>query len=129
MTGRPPKTKTKTKTKSGPNSWIGPSTSIRSIRSESHQDRFNLHVLDVRQFSLLNNRALDTTRRVCRIWILRCCVYRKQLDLETLVCTRGPNFPIYGWSRGLWIPVLTSAVIFARRVLAMMSFSIFSARL
>jgi hypothetical protein len=22
------------------------------------------------------------------------CVYRKQLDLETLVCTRGPNFPL-----------------------------------
>ena len=25
---------------------------------------------------------------------MRRCVYRKQLDLETLVCTRGPNFPI-----------------------------------
>ena len=25
---------------------------------------------------------------------LRRCVYRKQLDLETLVCTRGPNFPL-----------------------------------
>jgi hypothetical protein len=25
---------------------------------------------------------------------MRPCVYRKQLDLETLVCTRGPNFPI-----------------------------------
>jgi hypothetical protein len=25
---------------------------------------------------------------------MRKCVYRKQLDLETLVCTRGPNFPI-----------------------------------
>ena len=24
---------------------------------------------------------------------MRRCVYRKQLDLETLVCTRGPNFP------------------------------------
>jgi hypothetical protein len=24
----------------------------------------------------------------------RKCVYRKQLDLETLICTRGPNFPI-----------------------------------
>ena len=23
---------------------------------------------------------------------MRRCVYRKQLDLETLVCTRGPNF-------------------------------------
>ena len=22
------------------------------------------------------------------------CVYRKQLDLDTLVCTRGPNFPL-----------------------------------
>jgi len=25
---------------------------------------------------------------------LRKCVYRKQLELETLVCTRGPNFPL-----------------------------------
>jgi hypothetical protein len=25
---------------------------------------------------------------------IRKCVYRKQLDLDTLVCTRGPNFPI-----------------------------------
>jgi hypothetical protein len=25
---------------------------------------------------------------------IRRCVYRKQLDLETLVCTRGPNFPL-----------------------------------
>jgi hypothetical protein len=25
---------------------------------------------------------------------MRRCAYRKQLDLETLVCTRGPNFPI-----------------------------------
>jgi hypothetical protein len=24
---------------------------------------------------------------------MRRCVYRKQLELETLVCTRGPNFP------------------------------------
>jgi hypothetical protein len=25
---------------------------------------------------------------------MRRCVYRKQLDLETLVCTRGPNFAL-----------------------------------
>jgi hypothetical protein len=25
---------------------------------------------------------------------MRRCVYRKQLDLDTLVCTRGPNFPL-----------------------------------
>jgi hypothetical protein len=25
---------------------------------------------------------------------IRKCVYRKQLDLETLVCTRGRNFPL-----------------------------------
>jgi hypothetical protein len=25
---------------------------------------------------------------------MRKCVYRKQLELETLVCTRGPNFPL-----------------------------------
>jgi hypothetical protein len=30
---------------------------------------------------------------------MRRCVYRKQLDLETLVCTRGPNFRSQGWSR------------------------------
>jgi hypothetical protein len=34
-----------------------------------------------------------------------------------------------GWSRLVWIPVLARAMIFARRVLAMMSFSIFKARL
>ena len=25
---------------------------------------------------------------------VRECVYRKQLDIDTLVCTRGPNFPL-----------------------------------
>jgi hypothetical protein len=25
---------------------------------------------------------------------IRECVYRKTLDLDTLVCTRGPNFPL-----------------------------------
>ena len=25
---------------------------------------------------------------------MRRCVYRKQLELETLVCARGPNFPL-----------------------------------
>ena len=25
---------------------------------------------------------------------IRECVYRKQLDLDTLVCTRGPNFEL-----------------------------------
>jgi hypothetical protein len=25
---------------------------------------------------------------------MRKCVYRRTLDLETLVCTRGPNFPL-----------------------------------
>ena len=25
---------------------------------------------------------------------IRRCVYRKQLDLDMLVCTRGPNFPL-----------------------------------
>ena len=25
---------------------------------------------------------------------MRRCTYRKQLDLDTLVCTRGPNFPL-----------------------------------
>ena len=30
---------------------------------------------------------------------MRRCAYRKQLDLETMVCTRGPNFSLLGWSR------------------------------
>jgi hypothetical protein len=25
---------------------------------------------------------------------VRRCIYRRQLDLDTLVCTRGPNFPL-----------------------------------
>jgi hypothetical protein len=25
---------------------------------------------------------------------MRRCVYRRQLDVDTLVCTRGPNFPL-----------------------------------
>ena len=37
---------------------------------------------------------------------MRRCVYRKQLDLETLVCTRGPNFPLSrlecGYVSSLW---------------------------
>ena len=28
---------------------------------------------------------------------MRKCVYRKQLDLETLVATRGPSFPPHDW--------------------------------
>jgi hypothetical protein len=31
---------------------------------------------------------------------MRRCVYRKQLDLETLVATRGPNFPLGGGWKG-----------------------------
>jgi hypothetical protein len=30
---------------------------------------------------------------------MRKCVYRKQLDLETLVATRGPDFHWGGWRR------------------------------
>ena len=30
---------------------------------------------------------------------MRSCVYRKQLDLETLVATRGPNFPLWELER------------------------------
>jgi hypothetical protein len=35
---------------------------------------------------------------------MRRCVYRKQLDLETLVCTRGPNFPISRLEERLMCP-------------------------
>ena len=30
---------------------------------------------------------------------VRECVYRKQLDVDTLVCTRGPNFPLSASNR------------------------------
>jgi hypothetical protein len=35
---------------------------------------------------------------------MRRCVYRKQLDLETLVATRGPNFPLARLEGGLMCP-------------------------
>ena len=35
---------------------------------------------------------------------MRKCVYRKQLDLETLVATRGPNFPLSRLSRASCVP-------------------------
>ena len=37
-------------------------------------------------------RCADGYRQETRS--MRKCVYRKQLDLETLVATRGPNFPV-----------------------------------
>src|SRR6476620_4489019 len=35
---------------------------------------------------------------------MRRCVYRKQLDLETLVATRGPNFPLLRLETRLMCP-------------------------
>ncbi len=37
---------------------------------------------------------------------MRKCVYRKQLDLETLVATRGPNFPLWTVGRAADVPSL-----------------------
>ena len=37
---------------------------------------------------------------------MRRCVYRKQLDLDTLVCTRGPNFPLSRLESRLMCPGL-----------------------
>jgi hypothetical protein len=37
---------------------------------------------------------------------MRKCVYRKQLDLETLVATRGPNFPLSRLEQRLMCPSL-----------------------
>jgi hypothetical protein len=39
---------------------------------------------------------------------MRRCVYRKQLDLETLVCTRGPNFPLSRLESRLMCPACGS---------------------
>lgn len=39
---------------------------------------------------------------------VRECVYRKQLDLDTLVCTRGPNFPLSRLESRLMCPACGS---------------------
>jgi hypothetical protein len=39
---------------------------------------------------------------------IRRCVYRKQLDLDTLVCTRGPNFPLSRLESRLMCPACGS---------------------
>jgi hypothetical protein len=39
---------------------------------------------------------------------MRRCVYRKQLDLETLVSTRGPNFPLSRLESRLMCPACGS---------------------
>jgi hypothetical protein len=39
---------------------------------------------------------------------MRKCVYRKQLDLETLVATRGPNFPLSRLESRLMCPACGS---------------------
>ena len=37
---------------------------------------------------------------------MRRCVYSKQLDLETLIATRGPNFPLSRLSRALCVQLV-----------------------
>ena len=39
---------------------------------------------------------------------MRRCTYRKQLDLDTLVCTRGPNFPLSRLETRLMCPACGS---------------------
>jgi hypothetical protein len=39
---------------------------------------------------------------------MRRCVYRRQLDLDTLVCTRGPNFPLSRLESRLMCPACGS---------------------
>jgi hypothetical protein len=39
---------------------------------------------------------------------IRRCIYRKQLDLDTLVCTRGPNFPLSHLESRLMCPACGS---------------------
>ena len=39
---------------------------------------------------------------------MRRCVYRKRLDLDTLVCTRGPNFPLSRLESRLMCPACGS---------------------
>jgi len=42
---------------------------------------------------------------------MRRCIYRKQLDLDTLVCTRGPNFPLSRLESRLMCPACGSRSI------------------
>jgi hypothetical protein len=42
---------------------------------------------------------------------MRRCVYRKQLDLETLVATRGPNFPLSRLEARLMCPACGSRLV------------------
>jgi hypothetical protein len=47
---------------------------------------------------------------------IRRCVYRKQLDIDTLVCTRGANFPLSRLESRLMSPACGSrniTVVFA----------------
>jgi hypothetical protein len=39
---------------------------------------------------------------------VRECVYRKQLDVDTLLCTRGPNFPLSRLESRLMCPACGS---------------------
>jgi hypothetical protein len=39
---------------------------------------------------------------------VRECVFRKQLDIDTLVCTRGPNFPLSRLDSHLMCPACGS---------------------
>jgi len=42
---------------------------------------------------------------------MRRCIYRKQLDLDTLVCTRGPNFRLSRLESRLMCPACESRSI------------------
>jgi hypothetical protein len=42
---------------------------------------------------------------------IRRCGYRKQLDLDTLVCTRGPNFPLSRLESRLMCPACGSRIV------------------
>jgi hypothetical protein len=42
---------------------------------------------------------------------MRRCIYRRQLDLDTLVCTRGPNFPLSRPESRLMCPACGSRTI------------------
>jgi hypothetical protein len=47
---------------------------------------------DARGGKKVHMRCVNGYRQETRS--MRKCVYRKQLDLDTLVATRGPNFPL-----------------------------------
>jgi hypothetical protein len=69
---------------------------------------------DIRMPSLVEASRLISAERSATILVaivkarMRRCISRKHLDLDTLVCTRGPNFPLSRLESRLMCPACGS---------------------